>query len=78
MHKLNREKDSLLLKKEAKTFCYASHCGLLSLHKIGSLKKSFLLLLRSKERAVAILSSDDFEITTSFCFRKTSRDDMEI
>jgi len=68
---------------------------------IGSLKKSFLLSLRSKEEAVAIsalmilrspqiqqylayvhdrgnLSSDDFEITTSFCFRKTARDDIEI
>jgi len=27
---------------------------------------------------VAILSYDGFEITTSFCFRKTSRDDIEI
>jgi len=45
---------------------------------LRALKKYFLLSLRSKEGVVAILSYDGFEITTSFCFRKTPRDDILI
>jgi len=38
----------------------------------------FFIVIAKQRRSCGNLSSDGFEITTSFCFRKTSRDDIEI
>jgi len=39
-------------------------------------EKVFFIVIAKLIRSCGNLSSDDFEITTSFCFCKTSRDDI--
>jgi len=41
-----------------------------------SAEKVFLIVIAKFQRNCGNLSSDDFEITTSFCLRKTPRDDI--
>jgi len=41
-------------------------------------EKVFFIVIAKLRRNCGSLSSDDFEITPSFCFLKTSRDDIEI
>jgi len=41
-------------------------------------EKVFFIVIAKLRRSYGNLSSDGFEITTSFCFRKTPRDDIEI
>jgi len=47
-------------------------------NKFKTAEKVFFIVIAKTEGAVAILSYDGFEITTSFCFRKTPRDDILI
>jgi len=44
--------------------------------KVKSLEKFFYCHYETPRRSCGNLSSDGFEITTLFCFRKTSRDDI--
>jgi len=48
------------------------------LYKSRIAEKVFYIVIAKQRRSCANLSSDDFEITTSFYFRKTSRDNIEI
>jgi len=46
--------------------------------KIESAEKLFFIVIAKLRRSCGNLNADGFEITTSFCFRKTPHDDILI